>query len=391
MSSKRADVRAVHVGVGHEDDFAVADLGGVEVVLADAAAERGDHGADFLVAEHLVVAGLLDVEDFALERQDGLEAAIAALLGGAAGAFALDEIEFAAVGIALAAVGQLAGQSAAIERALAASQVAGLARGFAGAGSFNGLVDDAPGDGRILLEEHAQALVDEGLHGAGDVGVELALGLAFELRLRQLDADHGHQAFAHVVAAQVLLQVLEEAHLLADGVDGAGERGAEAGEMRAAVDGVDVVGEAEDGLGVAVVVLQRDVDLDAVAQGFHDDGLVVQHRLAAIEMLDELGDAAGVAELGAAGFAGLGVGGALVGERDLKALVEEGHLAQALRQRVVVELGGGEDGLVGQEVHLGAAALAGAGLAQFAGGNAATEVHLPGVAVAPDFDVELLR
>jgi hypothetical protein len=32
----------------------------------------------------------------------------------------------------------------------------------------------------------------------------------------------------------------------------------------------------------------------------------MQHLLAAIEMLDELGDAAGVLELGAAGFAGLG-------------------------------------------------------------------------------------
>ena len=149
-----ADVRAVHVGVGHEDDFAVADLGGVEVVLADAAAERGNHGADFLVAEHLVVARLFDVEDLALEGQDGLEAAIAALLGGAAGALTLDEIEFAAVGIALAAVGELAGQSAAIERALAAGQIAGLAGGFAGARGFNRLVDDAPGDGRILLEIH---------------------------------------------------------------------------------------------------------------------------------------------------------------------------------------------------------------------------------------------
>ena len=179
-----ADVRAVHVGVGHENDFAVADLGGVEVLFADAAAERGDHGADFLVAEHLVVAGFFDVEDFALEGKDGLEFAIAALLGGAAGAFALDEIKFAAVGIALAAVGELAGKSAAVERALAASQIAGLARSFASAGGLNGLVDDAPGDGRILFEIHAEALIDERLHGAGDIGVELALGLAFELRLR---------------------------------------------------------------------------------------------------------------------------------------------------------------------------------------------------------------
>ncbi len=151
--------------------------------------------------------------------------------------------------------------------------------------------------GGILLEEGAEALVDEGLHGAGDVGVELALGLAFELRLRELDRDDDDQAFAHVVAGEVFLDVFEEAERLADGVDGAGERGLEAGEMGAAVDGVDVVGEGEDGLGVGVVVLERDLHGDVVALGLHVDGLLVQDLLAAVQVLDELGDAAGVLEL----------------------------------------------------------------------------------------------
>ena len=162
--------------------------------------------------------------------------------------------------------------------------------------------------------------------------------------------------------------------------------------MRAAVDGVDVVGEAEDGFGIAVVVLQRDVDLDGVAQSLHDDGLVMQDGLAAIEMLDEFGDAAGVAELGAARLAGLGVGGALVGERDFKALVEEGHLAQALRKGVVVEFGGGEDGFVGQEMNACVPRrLLVPAWRSSTGGNAGAEIHLPGVAVAPDLDVEFLR
>ena len=137
--------------------------------------------------------------------------AIAALLGGAAGGLALDEVELAAVGLALAAVGELAGQAAAVERALAAGEVAGLAGGLAGAGRFDGLVDDPLGDGRVLLEEAAQLLVDDRLDDAGDVGVQLALGLAFELRLRELHADDGDQAFANVVAGEVLLHVLEEA------------------------------------------------------------------------------------------------------------------------------------------------------------------------------------
>src|ERR1700693_5859473 len=67
-----ADVAAVHVGVGHENDFVIAELGGDEIILTDAGAERGDDGADFFVPQHLVVARLFDVEDLAFERKDGL-------------------------------------------------------------------------------------------------------------------------------------------------------------------------------------------------------------------------------------------------------------------------------------------------------------------------------
>jgi len=55
--------------------------------------------------------------------------------------------------------------------------------------------------------------------------------------------------------------------------------------MRASVHRIDVVGEAEDGLGVAVVVLQGNLDLDVIARGLHDDRLLMQHLLAAIQML----------------------------------------------------------------------------------------------------------
>ena len=72
-----------------------------------------------------------------------------------------------------------------------------------------------------------------------------------------------------------------------------------------------------------------------LALAFEIDRLVVQHRLAAVQMLDELGDAAAVVKLVL-----LGRFGALVGQSDLEAFVQERQLAQPLRQRVVVELGG---------------------------------------------------
>ena len=78
---QRADVRAVDVRVRHDDDAVVTQLGEIEVLDADAAAERRNHRLDLVAAEHFVEAGLLDVQTLALERQDGLEAAIASLLG----------------------------------------------------------------------------------------------------------------------------------------------------------------------------------------------------------------------------------------------------------------------------------------------------------------------
>ncbi len=139
---QRADVAAVDVGVGHQDDFAVAQLGRIEIVLRDAGAERGDHGANFFVRQHLVVARFLDVENFSLERKDRLEAPIASLLRGSACGLALDQEQLAAFRLALGTIGQLAGQASAIERAFAARQIAGFAGGFTGAGRIDRFVDD---------------------------------------------------------------------------------------------------------------------------------------------------------------------------------------------------------------------------------------------------------
>jgi hypothetical protein len=52
---------------------------------------------------------LLDVQDLAAQREDRLELPAAALLGRATGALALDDEDLALLGIALLAVGELAG------------------------------------------------------------------------------------------------------------------------------------------------------------------------------------------------------------------------------------------------------------------------------------------
>ena len=102
---QRADMGAVHVSIGHDDDLVVAHLFDVELVLADARAQSHDQRADLLGAEHAVKAGALDIEDFAAQRQDRLVLPRAAALGRAAGAVTLDDEDFGLGRIALLTVG----------------------------------------------------------------------------------------------------------------------------------------------------------------------------------------------------------------------------------------------------------------------------------------------
>src|SRR5690606_10486268 len=114
----------------------------------------------------------------------------ASLLGRAAGRFAFDDVQLALRRVAFLTVGELAGQAAAVERSLAAHQIPRLARRFPRTRGIHGLADDALGNTWILFEELSEAVVDDGLDDALDLGVaQLRLRLALELRPRNLDAD----------------------------------------------------------------------------------------------------------------------------------------------------------------------------------------------------------
>ena len=84
-------MRSVHVSVGHDDDAVVTQLVDVEFFSANAAAQRRDQRADFGRRDHAVEPRALDVEDLALQRQDRLRAAVAALFGRATCRVTLDD------------------------------------------------------------------------------------------------------------------------------------------------------------------------------------------------------------------------------------------------------------------------------------------------------------
>ena len=117
---------------------------------------------------------------------------------------------------------------------------------------------------RVLLEPLAEAVVDDLLHEGLRLGVaELGLGLALELRVGELDADDRDQALTDVVAGEVRVLLLEDAPVAGELVDQRRQRRAEALLVRAALVGVDRVGERVHGLGEAAVPLHRDVERHA--------------------------------------------------------------------------------------------------------------------------------
>jgi hypothetical protein len=95
---------------------------------------------------------------------------------------------------------------------------------------------------------------------------------------------------------------------------------------------VDVVREGVHDFRVAVVPLQRDLDVDAFLLAVHVNRLLVDRRLVLVQVRDERNDAAFVMKL-------VRLAVALVVQCDEEAAVQKRQLAQPLRERVEAEDG----------------------------------------------------
>jgi hypothetical protein len=134
-----ADVAPVHVGVGQDDDLVVAEALEVKVGLpipgaADPRPDGGHHGPHLGVFQGLGKPRLLHVEDLAPQGQDGLEAAVPALLGAPPGRVPLHDEELRLLGVFRLAVRQLPGEVVGLQGVLPAHQLPGLPGGLPGLG-----------------------------------------------------------------------------------------------------------------------------------------------------------------------------------------------------------------------------------------------------------------
>src|SRR5215218_5604236 len=342
---QRSNMTSVHVGVGHYDDLVVPGLVEIEA-LPHTSPYRAYQGLYLGVGEDLVDVGLLYVEDLAPQRQYRLEVSVPATFRRSASRIALDNVKFATSGVFGGAVGELAWQRRALQVALA-DLLPHRPRGEPRPRGLQSLVDDGLGLTRMLFQELGQVTVGRALDEALDLRVpQLGLGLPLELGLLQLDRDDRSQPVPEVIAGQALFFLLEETLLPGVGVDGARQRRAETGEVRAAFVRVDVVGEREDGVLEAAVPLHRDLYFARVLLALEVEDGLVDGILRLVDVLHEVPYSALVP------VGDVPVLFPLVEQPYLQALVQEGPLPKPAAQGIERELDGlGEDLGVGHEAY----------------------------------------
>ena len=237
----------------------------------------------------------------------------------------------------------------------------------------------------MFLKPLRQRLAHSAFNGGADFRRDqLVLGLGGEFRVRYFHRQHAGQAFAGIIAGDRDLGLRGQARRGRIGVDDAGQRAAETGQVGTAIALRDVVGEAEDILVIAVIPLQRRFHRHAILLAGDQDRRGEDRGLVAIQV-GHKGSYTAIIDHGVRIELGL----TLIAQGDLDAGVQEGELAQAVLQRFAIELGHGEGFFRRHKAHF-RALLARLGIAHHLEvflGIAAAETHPVPLAIAPDGQV----
>ena len=372
-----ADLVAVHIGIGTDDDLVVPQVVQIEgrqllVVLAaqlDAAAHHLDEVHDDVRLEDAGIVGLEAVQDLAADGHDGLILAVAALLDGTHSRIALDDIQLAAGSVLGAAVHELLHPVGEVdlggERLFDA-----LARLF---GVFPALLVDQDlladllgflrlfeeVDFQIVLQEIRHRLRDEFV-GDGLLGLVLVAGAGGEAGrdidqavLHILKADGALALLIKILVLQVLVDLVDEGR--AHRVFGAAAV-LQPGGVVVVFQQLHLIGEAE---GRAHLYLIFRLVLAVAAGGL---ALAAEHRgqgVLARRLGHVVGDAVLVAPALLPGLAGGGVFLLFVGEVQGQPRVDDGLTAQHILVIAAGHVDVGEDLVVRLPVDdtSGAAAL----------------------------------
>ena len=117
---KSSDMFTVNVGIGHDNNSAVAELGNIEI-LAYACTQSLYNRHKLFVVINLVHTCLFNVEHLTPESKNSLEGTVSALLCRAARRVTLDDVDFGLGRILFVAVRKLTGETCAVGNRLTLS------------------------------------------------------------------------------------------------------------------------------------------------------------------------------------------------------------------------------------------------------------------------------
>ena len=155
-----ADVRAIHIGIGCNNNFMIAQFREVKGI-ADSGAERNDEVLNFLKGKNLIQTRPFNIQNFPLQGEHCLGTTVPALLARAAGRIPLHNKELRLLRTLGLAVGELAWERHSLKRAFAQDAVFG---GFSGFARFHGkrnLANNHPRVVRLLLHKIAKGIAED--------------------------------------------------------------------------------------------------------------------------------------------------------------------------------------------------------------------------------------
>ena len=193
------DVCAVHVGIGHDDDLVIPELGDIEIFV-DTGSERGDHGTDLGISQDPVQSCLFHVQDLTAERQDRLCFPDPCFLCASAGGISLDNKDLTVFRIFIRAVCQFSRKASARQRTLSCCFPC-FPCGISCPLCQKGFFTDRPRDLRILLQIIGQLFPDNGIDGRSGLGVsEFLFSLALKLRVLDFNRNDRAQTFPDILS-----------------------------------------------------------------------------------------------------------------------------------------------------------------------------------------------
>ena len=193
-------MRAVYIGIGHNNNLAVPQLLNVKV-LADGSSQRRDHRHQLFIAVYPVDPRLFYVQHFAPEGENCLIPPVSSFLGGTACRVTLDNVQLCSLCGFFLTVCQLSGEGSAFHRRLAPCGFSGFFCCFPGILRGQALVENCPCHRRIFLKVAHELIKDHFFDKWTHRRIaQPSLGLSFKFALRQLYGNNCRQAFPHVIA-----------------------------------------------------------------------------------------------------------------------------------------------------------------------------------------------